>query len=104
MAAPAAAAVPAAAADGGAAPAPAPTGTFIESPMVGTFYRRSDPEAPALVDVGTKVDKNTTVCLIEAMKVFNEIKADATGTITKILVDDGSPVQFGEALFEIDPA
>ncbi len=84
--------------------APASSGTFIPSPMVGTFYRSSGPGEKPFVNVGDSVDENTTVCIIEAMKVMNEIKAEKRGVITRILVDDSTPVQFDSPLFEIQPA
>ncbi len=86
-----------------AAPA-ASTGTFINSPMVGTFYRATGPGEKPFVSVGDTVDENTTVCIIEAMKVMNEIKSEKRGVITRILVDDATPVQFDSPLFEIQPA
>ncbi len=86
-------------------PAPAPpVGTFIGSPMVGTFYRASGPDEKAFVNVGDTVDENTTVCVIEAMKVMNEIKAEMRGVITRVMVDDSAPVQYDSPLFEITPA
>ena len=75
----------------------------IASPMVGTFYASSLPDAPPCVKVGQDVDENTVVCIIEAMKVMNEIKADARGTIAEIVAENGKPVQFGQALFRILP-
>jgi acetyl-CoA carboxylase biotin carboxyl carrier protein len=69
--------------------------------MVGTFYRSSSPDAKAFVDVGSKVTKGDTLCIIEAMKLLNEIEADATGTIKKVLVENGQPVEYGETLFII---
>ncbi len=69
--------------------------------MVGTFYRSSAPGEKAFVNVGDTVDENTTVCIIEAMKVMNEIKAEARGTIARVLVEDGKPVQYGQPLFEL---
>jgi acetyl-CoA carboxylase biotin carboxyl carrier protein len=92
-----------------AAPAPAaapaapaePTGHVVKSPMVGTFYRSSAPGAPAFVEVGTTVREGETICIIEAMKLLNEIEADMSGTITKILVENGQPVEFGQPLFVI---
>jgi acetyl-CoA carboxylase biotin carboxyl carrier protein len=71
----------------------------IESPMVGTFYTASGPEKPAFVTVGSKVGPDTVICLIEAMKVFNEIKAERAGTIERVLVKNGEPVEFGQRLF-----
>jgi acetyl-CoA carboxylase biotin carboxyl carrier protein len=101
--APAVAGAPAASA---AAPAAAPaaaehTGHVVKSPMVGTFYRSSAPGAPAFVEVGASVKEGDTLCIIEAMKLLNEIDADASGTITKILVENGQPVEFGQPLFVI---
>jgi acetyl-CoA carboxylase biotin carboxyl carrier protein len=78
-----------------------PAGPSINSPMVGTFYRSAAPGEKAFVNVGDQVDENTTVCIIEAMKVMNEIKAEARGTIARILAEDGKPVQYGQPLFEL---
>ncbi len=75
----------------------------IASPMVGTFYGSPSPDAQPFVKVGQDVDENTVVCIIEAMKVMNEIKADARGTITEMVAENGKPVQFGQALFRILP-
>jgi len=74
----------------------------INSPIVGTFYRKSSPEAPPFVEVGTVVDKGQTVCLVEAMKLFNEIEADFRCKIVEIIKDDASPVEFGEPLFKVE--
>jgi acetyl-CoA carboxylase biotin carboxyl carrier protein len=79
-------------------------GEEISSPMVGTFYRSPSPESDPFVRVGDHVDEDTTVCIIEAMKVLNEIKADAKGIIQRIVAEDSSPVQYGQALFIISPA
>lgn len=88
-----------------AAPAPAaPAGVFIESPMVGTFYAASAPDAPPFVSLGSAVRPDTIVCVIEAMKVFTDIPAGLSGTITEILVKNGQSVEFGQPLFRIDPA
>ncbi len=76
----------------------------IESPMVGTFYSAPNPDAPALVSVGAPISPESTVCLIEAMKVFNEIKSEVTGTIERILVNNGDAVEFGQKLFLVRPA
>ena len=76
-------------------------GHAVNSPMVGTFYRSPSPDAKAFVDVGSKVNKGDTLCIIEAMKLLNEIEADASGTIKKILVENGQPVEYGETLFII---
>ena len=73
----------------------------IVSPMVGTFYRAASPDASAFVDVGTKVNEDTVVCIIEAMKVMNEIKAETSGVIAEIVAENGKPVQFGQALFRV---
>jgi len=73
----------------------------IISPMVGTFYRSVSPEAPSFVDVGTEVTEDTVVCIIEAMKVMNEIKAETSGVIAEIVAENGKPVQFGQVLFRI---
>ena len=100
-AAPAQAATPAATAAAPAAGPAEPMGPTINSPMVGTFYRSSAPGEKAFASVGDPVDENTTVCIIEAMKVMNEIKAEVRGTIAKILVEDGKPVQYGQPLFEL---
>lgn len=95
-------AAPAPAAGAAQAPAPAaPAGTEITSPMVGTFYSRSAPDAPALVNVGDTISVGQTVCIIEAMKVMNEIKAEKSGTVTAVVAEDGAPVQFGDVLFRI---
>jgi acetyl-CoA carboxylase biotin carboxyl carrier protein len=75
----------------------------ITSPIVGTFYRSSSPDSDPFVAVGQAVDKDTVVCIVEAMKVMNEIKADCKGVIEKILVDNASPVMFGQALFKVRP-
>jgi len=79
------------------------SGPCIDSPMVGTFYRASSPGDDPFIKVGDSVDEDTVVCIIEAMKVLNEIKAETRGTITKILLSDATPVQYGEPLFEIAP-
>ena len=78
-----------------------PSGPSITSPMVGTFYRSPGPGEAAFVKVGDPVDENTTVCIIEAMKVMNEIKAEARGVIARVLAEDGKPVQYGQPLFEL---
>ncbi len=73
----------------------------ILSPMVGTFYSAASPESPAFVEVGREVTADTVVCIIEAMKVMNEIKAETSGTIAEVLIENGKPVQFGQALFKL---
>jgi acetyl-CoA carboxylase biotin carboxyl carrier protein len=101
--APAPVAAPAAApAAPAAAAAPAqPAGHEVKSPMVGTFYRASSPEAKAFVEVGDSVKEGQTLCIIEAMKLLNEIESDATGVVKAILIENGQPVEFGEPLFII---
>ncbi len=76
----------------------------IKSPMIGTFYRKSSPDKPTFVNVGDDVSDNTVVCIIEAMKLFNEIESEISGKIVKVLVDDGSPVEFDQPLFLVDPS
>jgi len=93
-----AAPAPAAAA---AAPAEALDGKVVKSPMVGTFYRASSPDAKAFVDVGSSVSTGDTLCIIEAMKLLNEIESEFAGTIKKIFVENGQPVEYGEPLFLI---
>lgn len=91
--------------NGHAPPAADTTGLLaIESPMVGTFYSAPNPDTPAFVSVGASVSADTTVCLIEAMKVFNDIKAEVSGTIERILVNNGDAVEFGQKLFLVRPA
>jgi len=75
----------------------------ITSPIVGTFYRSSSPDAEPFVTVGQEVDEETVVCIVEAMKVMNEIKAETKGVIKKILIDNATPVQFGQAMFLVEP-
>jgi acetyl-CoA carboxylase biotin carboxyl carrier protein len=86
-----------------AAPAPKETSNFIEitSPMVGTFYSAPSPDSPAYVTVGQDVAEDTVVCLIEAMKVMNEIKAEVRGVVAEIVAENGKPVQFGQVLFRL---
>ena len=76
----------------------------IKSPMIGTFYRAPSPESAPYVDVGTEVNPDTVVCIIEAMKVMNEIKAEAKGVITRVQVENAKPVEFGQPLFKLRPA
>lgn len=94
-------AAPAAAAPAPAAAPAVPAGHVVKSPMVGTFYRASAPGAAPFVDVGSTVKEGDTLCLIEAMKLLNEIDADANGTIKQILVENGQPVEYGQPLFII---
>ena len=79
-------------------------GVVVSSPFVGTFYRSSSPDAPPFVDVGQKVKKGQTLCIIEAMKLMNEIESEVDGTVAEILVQNATPVEFGEPLFRIAPA
>jgi len=89
-----------------AAPAAAPAVDkliTVKSPMIGTFYRRTAPDKPALADIGQAVAPGKVLCIIEAMKLFNEIECEVTGTIVKVLVEDASPVEFDQPLFLVDP-
>jgi acetyl-CoA carboxylase biotin carboxyl carrier protein len=76
----------------------------IKSPMIGTFYRSSSPDKPSFVNIGDDVTIGKTVCIIEAMKLFNEIESEVSGTIVKVLVDDASPVEYDQPLFLVEPA
>lgn len=101
-----------------AAPAPAPAAPAesaapaasedkyitVKSPMIGTFYRSANPESDPFVNVGDSVGKGDTVCIIEAMKLFNEIESEVSGTIIKVLVDDSTPVEYDQPLFLVDPS
>ncbi|WP_438945411.1 acetyl-CoA carboxylase biotin carboxyl carrier protein [Sediminibacterium sp.] len=88
-----------------AAPAPKADNLItIKSPMIGTFYRRSAPDKPILADVGAEIAPGKVVCIIEAMKLFNEIESEVKGTIVKVLVDDASPVEYDQPLFLVEPA
>jgi acetyl-CoA carboxylase biotin carboxyl carrier protein len=88
-----------------AAPAgPNPRWVEVKSPMVGTFYRSPSPEAPSYVDVGKKVGVGNTLCIIEAMKLMNELEAEVAGTIVEVCVENAQPVEYGQVLFRIDPA
>lgn len=77
--------------------------TDIKSPMIGTFYRAPSPESASYVEIGTEVNPDSVICIIEAMKVMNEIKAETRGVITQICLDNGKPVEFGQPLFKIRP-
>jgi len=100
--APAVALPPAAPAEAPAAPAPVPTDIkYITSPMVGTFYRSAAPDAPAYIEAGKNVEDETVVCIIEAMKVMNEIKSEIKGVIVECLVENAKPVEFGQKLFAV---
>jgi acetyl-CoA carboxylase biotin carboxyl carrier protein len=85
------------------APAIASNEIEIKSPMIGTFYRSPSPEAGSYVEIGTEVNPDTVVCIIEAMKVMNEIKAEVKGVITQILVENAKPVEFGQPMFKVRP-
>ncbi len=102
------AAAPVAAAVAPAAPAPAPTAdakyVTIKAPMIGTFYRSSGPGKPIFVNVGDEVKPGKTICIIEAMKLFNEIESEVKGKIVKVLVDDAKPVEYDQPLFLVDPS
>ena len=97
------AAAPTAAAPVASAPA-ADNLITIKSPMIGTFYRRASPDKPLLAEEGTEVSAGKVVCIIEAMKLFNEIESEVKGTIVKVLVEDASPVEFDQPLFLVQPA
>jgi acetyl-CoA carboxylase biotin carboxyl carrier protein len=75
----------------------------IKSPMIGTFYRSSNPETPAFISVGDKVTKGQTVCIIEAMKLFNEIESEVSGTVVKVMVENAQPVEYDQVLFVVEP-
>ena len=99
------AALPVAAPTVSIAPLAVSTGEIdIKSPMIGTLYRSPSPESAAYVEVGTEVNADTVVCIIEAMKVMNEIKAEVKGVITQILIENGKPTEFGQPLFKVRPA
>ncbi len=105
QAAPAAVASAPAAAPSAEAAKPAKSGSTVEikSPMIGTFYRSANPDSPPLVSVGDKVSKGQTVCIIEAMKLFNEIESEVSGTIVKVLPENATPVEYEQALFVVEP-
>lgn len=84
------------------AEAAAPAGHIVKSPMVGTYYRSSSPGAKPFVEVGSVVKEGDAICIVEAMKILNEIDADKSGTVTQILVDNGQPVEYGQPLFVIE--
>jgi acetyl-CoA carboxylase biotin carboxyl carrier protein len=101
--APSSVALTASGAGAGPTPAPAPEDKahVVTSPFVGTFYRKPNPDSPNYVSVHDKVDKGQVLCIVEAMKLMNEIEADVAGTVVAILVDDGAPVEYGQPLFKI---
>jgi acetyl-CoA carboxylase biotin carboxyl carrier protein len=76
----------------------------VKSPIIGTFYRKASPEKPTFVEVGDSIKEGDTLCIIEAMKLFNEIESEISGTIVKVLIDDSSPVEFDQPLFLVDPS
>jgi acetyl-CoA carboxylase biotin carboxyl carrier protein len=96
-------AAPAAVASAPVASAPADNGQTVTSPIVGTFYRAPSPDADAFVQVGQHVNAGDTLCIVEAMKLMNEIESDVTGTITKILVENGQPVEYNQPIFLVKP-
>ncbi|MEQ9300581.1 MAG: acetyl-CoA carboxylase biotin carboxyl carrier protein [Cyclobacteriaceae bacterium] len=108
VAAPAPAPVATAPAPAAAAPAPAASDdakyVTIKAPMIGTFYRSANPESDSFVQIGDKVSAGQTVCIIEAMKLFNEIESEISGTIVKVLVDNASPIEYDQPLFLVDPS
>ncbi len=107
MAAPQPAAAPAAAPAGDKSKAAEPVASnlvTIKSPMIGTFYRKASPDKPNFVEVGSDVTSGSVVCIIEAMKLFNEIESEVSGKIVKVLVDDASPVEYDQPLFLVEPA
>jgi len=95
---------PAAASSAPAAPQSGSNTITIKSPMIGTFYRKSSPDKPNLVEVGDEVAPGKVVCIIEAMKLFNEIESEVKGKIVKVLVEDASPVEYDQPLFLVEPA
>lgn len=100
--APAPAAAPSAAPAAPAAPAGDEAGIiYVKSPMVGTFYKAASPESKAFAEIGTKITETSVVCIIEAMKIMNEIQSEVKGTIVEILVENGSPVEYGQKLFKV---
>ncbi len=98
--------LPAAPAAPAAAPAPAADSKYItvKAPMIGTFYRASGPGKPVFVNVGDEIKPGKTICIIEAMKLFNEIESEVSGKIVKVLVDDAKPVEYDQPLFLVDPS
>ena len=85
-------------------PAQELSGNFITSPMVGTFYTAPSPDDPAFVKVGDRIEKGAVVCIVEAMKLFNEIESEVSGKIVKVLADDTSPIEYDQPLFLVDPS
>ncbi|MDE1989243.1 MAG: acetyl-CoA carboxylase biotin carboxyl carrier protein [Betaproteobacteria bacterium] len=101
---PQAAAAPAAAVASAEAPAPEEEGHVVKSPMVGTFYRSPSPGSPPFVELGQSITEGQTLCIIEAMKLLNEIESDVSGTVKRILVENGQPIEYGQPLFIIASA
>ena len=101
-----ASAAPSAASAAGAAPAAAPASNLVDvkSPMVGTFYRAPAPEAPPYVEIGSTVKKGQTLCILEAMKLMNELESEVDGIVREVLVENSDPVEYGQVLFRIEPA
>ena len=96
-------ALPASASSASRGSDPATPAIEVKSPMIGTFYRSPSPESSSYVDIGTEVNPDTVVCIIEAMKVMNEIKAEVRGVVTQVLIDNAKPVEFGQPLFRLRP-
>lgn len=90
-------------ASGAAAPAASSNGQTVKSPMIGTFYRSPSPDKPAFINVGDEIRAGQVVCIIEAMKLFNEIESEVSGRVVKVLVDDASPVEYDQPLFLVEP-
>ncbi|MBL7871623.1 MAG: acetyl-CoA carboxylase biotin carboxyl carrier protein [Cyclobacteriaceae bacterium] len=84
-------------------PAASSTTVDIKSPMIGTFYRTGNPDSPPFVSVGDKITKGQTVCIIEAMKLFNEIEAEVSGTLVKVMIENATPVEYDQVLFVVEP-
>ncbi len=99
--APAPAAAPVAAAEPAAPAADDASITYVKSPMVGTFYRSPSPESKMFAEVGTKITETSVVCIIEAMKIMNEIQSDVKGTVIEVLIENGQPVEYGQKLFKV---
>ncbi|HEY5916090.1 MAG TPA: acetyl-CoA carboxylase biotin carboxyl carrier protein [Chryseolinea sp.] len=96
-------AAPAAKSDAPSAPVSSKKTAEIKSPMIGTFYRSGNPDSPPFVSVGDKITKGQPVCIIEAMKLFNEIESEVSGTIVKVMVENASPVEYDQVLFVVEP-
>ncbi len=94
---------PAAAPKAERAPASSAKTVEIKSPMIGTFYRSSNPDTPPFISVGDKISKGQTVCIIEAMKLFNEIESEVSGTLVKVMIENSTPVEYDQVLFVVEP-